>query len=186
MVMFLVMFVLMFFIATIFIMLMFFIATIFIMLMFMLMFFITALICVFVVIIMVMRMLGSFHAFNKLFKNNIITQNVNKFNNFHIGISCCRKQAFNPSVRFSADINQNVASVNSHHIGSCRLIAVHVNAVINKHMYIVIFRIISKQIHCPVINWENSSNDFNFVFSICCVRVISTSRKQRKTKCNAK
>ena len=102
------------------------------------------------------------HSFHNLFLFYAVSKYIKQINNLHILVYSFLKRVINPCIRLSTNIYKKITVRYFHNISCCRLIAMKVYAIIQKHCNIHIRCLFSRNLFHPVVFWEYSSNNFNF------------------------
>ena len=97
------------------------------------------------------------HAFFEFFDFCGVTQNVHQLHNFHIFVICFCKGIFDPFIRLSANIHEQVAGGYFQYIVSGGLIVVQVNAVVQQISDLCIVSMLTENFLCPVIFREDGA-----------------------------
>ena len=108
---------------------------------------------------------------------NSIFQHIKQIDNFHIFVGGFFQGIFDPAIRFTAHIDEQVAIRNFDDIICRRLVAVQVYTVVQQHGKFYILGMLSKDLSYPVIFRENRRDDLQrLVATLQCRRCRSGRR----------
>ncbi len=112
---------------------------------------------------LVMVVLGFLHALDHFFGLDAVAKNLQQIDDLHVLIDGIFQRVLDPAVGLAADIDKEVAVGNFDNIIGSGLIAVQINAVVQKHGDLSVVSLVAEDFPDPVVFRENGGDDFQFL-----------------------
>ena len=117
------------------------------------------------------------HTFYDFFLFYLLTQHIQKVDDLHVLVGRFFQGIFDPAIRFAANIEEQVTVRDFNNIICGGLIAVQINAIVQKHGNFGMIGLIAENFAHPVILRENSRDDLQrLVATLQCRRCRSGRR----------
>ena len=113
----------------------------------------------FLAVVMVAIVLCFLHTLDHFFGFDAVAKDLQQIDDLHILVGGIFQSIVHPAVGFAAHIDEQVAVGNFNNIISSWLIAVQVNAVVQQHGQLVVFRLIAQHLAHPVVFREDRGDD---------------------------